>query len=697
MLKKNSWIAVLMLSLGLAGCSGNTSGGECPNECTGAGELRCSGDVLQVCEEGPDGCLVWQDEHDCAEDSHVCQIVDDRAQCFCQPSCSGKACGSDGCGGNCPPGCQDDEVCSAEGQCESDCQDACEPTGFPACEGVYLQDCTLQGDGCYHIVSVDCPDGEVCQGEATLARCAPDLPQPTHLFALPKGLGQVHLGWRLVSSHPELGYNAYRSTTPGGPYEKLNVEPISDQTNFRDTTVTNGIEYFYVVRIVDEIGQEGPDSLEARVVAAETDNGEYIHFTGFNPDPGVDDWCDIKFGDVDGDGLPEFLQACLDTEVQDWTFDVAVFDREGNCLWIREEISDKVGSGLPWTFVDLDLDGNEDVVGVVYDKAVNDIRAVALDGRTGVEILRSEPIAVDPNQCGGHSNLSLAMLDGQSWSVVVQTCIYNNHTRTVTALDSSLRIQWQYVLDANVLPGGAYAVLGADVDGDGEDEVLVNGSVLESDGSLAHVYLWETVSGIRVGDIRPDLPGLEIFYFNKDRNDPEAVLSTMTGMLWQKNQSIQVTCEYCGHVFSDDVRRGHHGWIGDVDESPGMECFAAYYWNPLCPVCNKRSSTQWVYRLYSSTGAVLGTHNLNDPIDWDGQLPLENMAVPGTGKRMFYAADVIGDFREEFIVMLGTDPITPPYGLLVVTNTSMLEPGVKAPSPWEKREYVIDKRWTGYR
>jgi len=701
----------MLIVVGLAGCpdgaSGDRDGGdggeECQNACPAGGDTRCDGDLLQVCGEGSDGCLGWQEQRACADEGLSCAAVGGQAQCVCLPSCTGRECGPDGCGRECPPGCPVGEgtVCNAQGQCEPGCQDECEPTGYPACDGISLLTCALQGDGCHDLVSADCPAGEACQGEAGAARCEElllDLPRPTHLYALPKGSGQVHLGWRMVSSHPELGYNIYRSTTQGGPYTKLNSEPVSDQTNFRDETVSDGTTYFYVVRLVDAAGLESPDSLEARVEAADTDTGEYVRFTGFNPNPGVDDWCDLKFGDVDGDGGFEFLEACVDTEAAIQKFDVAVFARDGTRRWLLEDVSDLVGSALPWTLVDLDGDGRDEVVGLVYSDALNELRAVAYDSLTGSELHRSPALSDNPGQCGGNANVAPAMLDGVSWSVIVQTCNYPSDVRTVLALDSSLQVQWEYTLGVGVPPAGAYSVRGADMDGDGTDEVLFGGTILDSDGQEITHFPFLQVSGFRVGDIRPDLPGLEVFYFNKERDDPEAGLATATTSepLWIQDEYVTIECSECGVRFPDDVRKGHHGWIGDVDPSPGLESYAAYYWSPLCPN-GHWNDTLWIHRLYSSTGEVLRTQGLNDPIDWDGQLPKEIMASPGTGKRMFYVADVIGDYREEFIVMLGIDPAVPPYALLVVTNTSLVNPGTKKPSPWEDRDYLIDKRWTGYR
>jgi len=200
---------------------------------------------------------------------------------------------------------------------------------------------------------------------------------------------------------------------------------------------------------------------------------------------------------------------------------------------------------------------------------------------------------------------------------------------------------------------------------------------------------------LRRGGHPPRPAGIEIFYFNKDRGDAEAVLAAPSGrLIWEKNDSITSTCATCRVSWPDDIRKARLGWTADVHPSPGLESYAIYYWDPFCP--NRHwNDTVWVRRLYSATGQVLGTANLQLPIDWDGQPPSETLSPPGTGSRLHYAADVIGDYREEFIVMLGNSENVPPHGMLVVTNTAMA--GAKKASPCEKREYVIEKRWTGYR
>lgn len=75
----------------------------------------------------------------------------------CLPSCSGRRCGDDGCGGSCGS-CLSPAVCSAAGTC------VC----LPDCDGKACGD-----DGCGGTCA-ECPDGLVCEGTACV--CAPNCP-----------------------------------------------------------------------------------------------------------------------------------------------------------------------------------------------------------------------------------------------------------------------------------------------------------------------------------------------------------------------------------------------------------------------------------------------------------------------------------------------------------------------------------------
>ena len=61
------------------------------------------------------------------------------------------------------------------------------------------------------------------------------------------------------------GYNVYRGTQSGGPYNKL-TGSLDASTAYTDSTVQSGATYFYVVTAVDSSGNESVNSNEAAAV-----------------------------------------------------------------------------------------------------------------------------------------------------------------------------------------------------------------------------------------------------------------------------------------------------------------------------------------------------------------------------------------------------------------------------------------------
>jgi hypothetical protein len=62
---------------------------------------------------------------------------------------------------------------------------------------------------------------------------------------------------------PVAGYNVYRSTSPNGPYTKLNRSLVTG-TSYTDSTGQSGT-YYYVIKSVDNDGDESPGTLEMTV------------------------------------------------------------------------------------------------------------------------------------------------------------------------------------------------------------------------------------------------------------------------------------------------------------------------------------------------------------------------------------------------------------------------------------------------
>jgi hypothetical protein len=140
---------------GSDGCGGSC--GECPTgyHCSGGrrcvagcedlckvpGDKLCSGNGVVTCEDGDgDGCLEWNGPVPCPTGLRCVE-----GECVeCRPDCTGKECGSDGCGGSCGV-CPADMYCDG-GRCSSGCRDEC-TWGQTRCADAYSYSVCGEYDG----------------------------------------------------------------------------------------------------------------------------------------------------------------------------------------------------------------------------------------------------------------------------------------------------------------------------------------------------------------------------------------------------------------------------------------------------------------------------------------------------------------------------------------------------------------------
>jgi hypothetical protein len=73
----------------------------------------------------------------------------------------------------------------------------------------------------------------------------------------------VDLQWSPVPSGVA-GYNVYRSSTPGGPYTKINAAPDTG-SNYLDNSVLGGVTYYYVSTAIGSNGSESKYSSQLQV------------------------------------------------------------------------------------------------------------------------------------------------------------------------------------------------------------------------------------------------------------------------------------------------------------------------------------------------------------------------------------------------------------------------------------------------
>ena len=170
---------------------GSASCAMCVDLCE-EGEHQCSGDLLQGCVLGPEGCYVFETERDCVETGQRCDpdgtegpSCSDTCVDVCTPNnyqCDGDAiefCEIQ------PHGCYGwslHEDCGTSGQtCDdsawppvcADCVDECTVESATRCDGELIETCTLNTSGCMvWDFTEDCSlSGEFCEDHTGTAMC----------------------------------------------------------------------------------------------------------------------------------------------------------------------------------------------------------------------------------------------------------------------------------------------------------------------------------------------------------------------------------------------------------------------------------------------------------------------------------------------------------------------------------------------
>src|SRR5208283_5476847 len=106
----------------------------------------------------------------------------------------------------------------------------------------------------------------VAAGSTTIKATSGSINGSASLTATVSETSSVGLTWTASTSSGIAGYNAYRSTTTGGPYTMLNSGLIAT-ISYSDQTVQSGVTYYYVTTAVNAQGIESAYSNEAVATA----------------------------------------------------------------------------------------------------------------------------------------------------------------------------------------------------------------------------------------------------------------------------------------------------------------------------------------------------------------------------------------------------------------------------------------------
>ena len=426
------------------------------------------------------------------------------------------------------------------------------------------------------------------------------------VVAVPKGGGSTFISWRLFATDPEnIAFNVYAVPTGGGSATKLNTSPVTVGTNITATLSTATSQNIYVTPVLN--GAEGAASSSWTLPAGAAAHRivKDIPFQPIPGDPGGATGYSMKFcwpADLDGDGEYDFIldrQAYRatseegdDTNTSYLTPKVEAYKRDGTFLWrIDMGPNVKICSGHDDMVIAYDMNGDNHAEvlmktsegtrfadGTLITNAsggVTDYRTLStvaphyisiVNGLTGKEIDRIEM----PNKSwrdksglfGGNYNnhnghFAIAYFDGIHPSLVFEYSNRNSDksfNNFVTAWDYqggrlSERFNW-------VNPGGIYndfhQIRIADVDGDGMDEMIEGGFVLDHNG--IPLFGTDLVHGDRhrTTDIDPDRPGLETFAIQQ--NNP----STLGMALYDA-------------ATGEMIKRWYMAGVGDVGRGEAIE------------------------------------------------------------------------------------------------------------------------------
>ncbi|TWU00574.1 Rhamnogalacturonan endolyase YesW precursor [Botrimarina colliarenosi] len=393
------------------------------------------------------------------------------------------------------------------------------------------------------------------------------------LIAMRRSASEVYLGWRLLGDDPaDVAFNVYRSNGRGGSTVQLNTTPLTQTTDFVDSTADLGVANLYSVRpVIDGVEQAVTETyllpanaeieqhltIPLQIPAPVTTSDGVTHYYSAN---------DASVGDLDGDGDYEVILkwAADPADLYELSANMYVdaYDMDGTLLW-RIDVGPNlktIASSLQFIVYDFDGDGRAEVAMNTSDGTVSGTGQVIgdpnadwrdaegwiktgpeyltlFDGLTG-GILVNTPLEPDRGNVAdwgdsyGHRSTThkytIAYIDGRHPSLITGRGIYHGQAaigRSKTELvawnwrDGQLTEEWKFTAtegtgrDVNpaYVGQGNQAISVADVDGDGYDEVVWGAMVIDQDGT----GLYSTGRGhgdaLHVADMDPDNPGLEIF------------------------------------------------------------------------------------------------------------------------------------------------------------------------------------------
>jgi len=429
------------------------------------------------------------------------------------------------------------------------------------------------------------------------------------VVAMHRADGEVYVGWRLLGTDPEgVAFNLYRKEA-GGKTELI-AENRTKTTDFVDkgANLERDNSYF-VCPVINKL--EGDESTSF-TLKANSPKQAYISIP-LNREPG--DETPKQFhttvGDLDGDGEYEYIirwSASHYTDPGRYTpstdsYKLEAYELDGTRLW-RIDLGPNVPAGGDFSqtvVYDIDGDGKAEIITKTSEGTVagdgkkigdangdgvtvyGDLRRESpeffsiFSGETGEEIARENwiprGVLADWGDKGGNRanrhHMAVAYLDGVLPSLVIMRGDYARMDMEAWNFrDGKLNRRWTWSNKDNPkwYGKGSHMVRAADVTGDGRDEIFRGGLTLGPDGKVLYAKDPEGHGDeIRLGDLDPDRPGMEVWIGYEKVGYPKGVqlYDAATGeCIWGFENHIDMGRSLA--VPLDPDTKGYQLWTPDI-------------------------------------------------------------------------------------------------------------------------------------
>jgi len=515
------------------------------------------------------------------------------------------------------------------------------------------------------------------------------------LVAIRQEDGHVWLSWRLFADDPlNVAFHVYRQT--GDQTDRLTKEPIADVTWFIDReSKGEKIDRYWVLSFIDGKEQGSlPDGINNWIKPQQN----YLSIpletpAGYAPNDGsIGDLLGTERFDLvlhqvgrgkdnsqAGETDPPILQAYSQTGKRNWTLNLGRNIREG-AHYTQFMVYDLDGDGraeIACKTADGTRDSLEQVIG---DKDADHRNRqgyvlsgpeylTIFDGKTGKALATTDylpPRGRVEDWGDNYGNrvdrflAGVAYLDGTRPSLIMCRGYY---TRAVIVAwnwrDGKLTRVWTFDTDEGTEKErrakrdyrgqGAHSLSIADVDGDGKDEIIYGGCVIDDNGQGLYSTKRGRGDALHVTDHDPTRPGLEIFSIHEKVKHEHGVsfLDAKTGaILWSKS--------------CPDVARG---LAIDIDpKHPGSECWASGaglrgLWNAKGEMISERKPRSCNFGVWWDGDLQRELLDRTTISKWNPETSTETTLLRADGcasnnstkATPVLCADILGDWREEVI------------------------------------------------